>query len=840
MTVERGAWKALIQLVLVAVLPLLIFGGGVAWMIVDQAESATTSRLSSTTSALRVAVDHELLGQIKQMETLATDVSLDRDDIAMFNLRAKRVVAANGAWFGASLIDPHSYAIFDTTITATTTTTAARASALSSSSVDEVVRTRKPVILGAFATGKIFKKPFILLMAPVIRNDEVRYILSVLLDPNALSNLFAEQRLAPTWTGAIIDSHLVLAGRSRDPERFVGVPATPSLANRITAAQSGLFTAINQEGQTVYTVFNRSALTGWSLVIGVPAQEVEAPIRDILRQLIIAGVVLIAFALALSWLVGREIVESRKITEQERIRLQALLESASDGIHIIDEQGKLKEYSHAFAGMLGYADNEVIDFNIADWEAQIPREKLAEHVRALIQTPVTLLTHYRRKDGTIIDVEVAARAINLDGKDYLYCSGRDVTQRKQMEAALVGARETAEAANVAKSRFLATMSHEIRTPMNGIIGLSKLALNQETSEETREYLQQISRSSESLRGILNDILDFSKLESGKFQIDHVPFYLAQVREILINLYSPSAKEKGIEFRIEVDPDIPKCLMGDPLRLQQILSNLLSNAIKFTEQGEVLLEVKLRASEPSHVLICFCISDTGIGISSDSLHNLSKPFAQADGSISRRFGGTGLGLAISSKLLKLMDSELNVESVIDQGSKFFFELTLGTPPAAESPEHSNRFREVRAAGALGEELAHQGSKLIGARVLLAEDNVVNQLVAKEFLRLSGVIVDIANHGGEAVALANSNHYDAILMDVHMPVMDGFETTRAIRKQPRFATLPIIALSAGVTAEEHTNCLSAGMNDFIAKPIHPEELIKTLLRWITLNHREPDLK
>lgn len=317
--------RSLVGLVLVAVVPLLIFGGGVAWMIVDQKKSAVADELASTARALRVAVDRELFSQFQAMEVLAADDSLDSANPANFRDRAERTIKARGEWWNVGLIDPQSYSIVASAIPAPSPAPIT----LSPEKVDEVVRTRKPVIVGVFASGQITKKPIVLFMSPVIRANQVRNVLAVTMNPQPLSEIFAEQRLPASWTGAIVDTNMTLAGRSRAPERYVGVRATPTLADRIAASESGMFTALNQEGASVYTVFSRSPLTGWSVAIGVPAAEVEGPIQRMLLQLAVAGCTLIVFVLILTAKVGRGIVQRRNAYEQaikeseSRFRLMA-------------------------------------------------------------------------------------------------------------------------------------------------------------------------------------------------------------------------------------------------------------------------------------------------------------------------------------------------------------------------------------------------------------------------------------------------------------------------------------------------------------------------------------
>ncbi|MDD5755435.1 MAG: two-component regulator propeller domain-containing protein, partial [Methylococcales bacterium] len=377
-----------------------------------------------------------------------------------------------------------------------------------------------------------------------------------------------------------------------------------------------------------------------------------------------------------------------------------------------------------------------------------------------------------------------------------------------------------------KSVFLANMSHEIRTPMNAIHGLSYLALQKEDlSLEIRDYLEKISRSSNNLIAILNDILDFSKLEAGRLSIDNLPYNLNSVTNYLNDLFFDIAEKNSLDFKIEVAPDVPPDLIGDKLRLQQILTNLIGNAIKFTKHGSVSLKITLQEIDSLAARLLFCVTDTGIGLSEQDNEKLFQPFSQVDGSITRRFGGTGLGLVISHDLLQMMGGEFSIKSTLGEGSTFSFELNQTIASKQHETEYETEIPEFE-------------QSMMGIRILVAEDNEINQLVICEFLTFAGITVEIANNGLEALALLEKNSFDAVLMDMSMPVMDGFEATTLIRNQACYAELPVIALSAGVTIEEQKKCVDAGVNDFIAKPIYPETLMSTLALWVkpTINFAE----
>jgi signal transduction histidine kinase/response regulator RpfG family c-di-GMP phosphodiesterase len=407
--------------------------------------------------------------------------------------------------------------------------------------------------------------------------------------------------------------------------------------------------------------------------------------------------------------------------------------------------------------------------------------------------------------------------------------------------ALQQAADTAEAASRAKGDFLANMSHEIRTPMNAIIGLSGLALKHDTAPRTRDYLQKIQHSGEHLLGIINNILDFSKIESGKLEMASVAFDLHSVIETVVTLLSERIDNKGLQLRQRVAPDVPRTLRGDPLRLRQVLLNLCNNAVKFTAQGEICVDVSVQREWPGEVMLCFRVRDTGIGLTPQQIGRLFTSFSQADASITRQYGGTGLGLAISKSLAEAMGGSIGVESDYGQGSTFCFSARFGvveSAPAAamDDPRAPNLGQAQAAPGTLTARPSLEPAleAIAGARILLVEDNEINQQVACELLRGAGLEVDVADNGQLAVHCVEARHtqqpYDLVLMDMQMPVMDGVTATRLLRKTHSADALPIVAMTANSMRADRDRCLQAGMNDFVTKPINPQELWRAVLRWV----------
>jgi two-component system sensor histidine kinase/response regulator len=675
------------------------------------------------------------------------------------------------------------------------------------------------------------------------------------------------------------------------------------------------------------------------------------------------------------FVVNVEDTTERKRAQREAQRQQALLASIIDCIpdptSFRDRHGTYLGLNEAFArvigrsveGVVGKVPEDVVGPVQASWVRARDAEVLESGKKLVFENEVTLPDGTRRLHETV-RTPLRDRQGAVIG---VLSVARDITTRKQAELDLLAAKEQAEAATRSKSEFLANMSHEIRTPMNAIIGLSHLTLKTQLTPKQRGYIEKVEGSGRHLLRVINDILDFSKVEAGKLDLEIAEFDLEQMVENICGLIAPVAEQKGLDLLVDIDPVVPRWLVGDSMRLGQVLLNMANNAVKFTERGEV--NVALRAVElnDAQVLLEFRVRDTGIGLSAEEISRLFKCFSQADMSTTRRFGGTGLGLVICKELAELMGGTVGVESEPGEGSTFLFTARLGISreprremvpapelrglralvvddsfyaraaltdllhemtfdvaeasngleaidavrtasvqgrpfdivyldwrmPNCDGLETARRIRELgldlpptlmmisafgrdemmkearaagidmvlvkpvmpsclfdatveilardkRTSGGAGTrgpaescdagEMPRALASIRGARVLLVEDNEINQLVAQEMLRGAGVLVDIAGNGEIGLHKVQSGHYDLVFMDMQMPVMDGLEATRRIRRLGRFERLPIVAMTANAMEVDRQRCLDAGMNDSVTKPIEPALLWSALLRWI----------
>ncbi|HXH17511.1 MAG TPA: PAS domain S-box protein [Chitinophagales bacterium] len=509
-------------------------------------------------------------------------------------------------------------------------------------------------------------------------------------------------------------------------------------------------------------------------------------------------------------------ITDRKFAEKELMLFSAAIDHSTVCVAITDRNGYIRYVNPFFMKVSGYSFDELFRTKIQSYiihDTASARE-MRNEIRAgrvwkgelnhtnktgKLLTLLTSIAPIRDKRGEIINFVVVSE---------------DITERKAAEQELLAAKELAETANRAQEQFLSTISHELRTPMNAVIGISNLLLEEDPRPDQTENLRILKFSAGNLLAIINDLLDLTKIEAGKLDFVTLDFDLEHTLNDIKKTHSLKANNKSVELLVSVDNNVPKILVGDAYRLSQILNNLVGNAVKFTDKGKVEIKVTASSIKEDIVELNFNIKDTGIGIPADKMVHIFEPFSQASITTNRIYGGTGLGLAITKRLIELQGGKIFVQSEAGKGSSFSFNVSFKKSKKESLPRES--------------EVKHY-TGFSGIRILLVEDNKVNQKVATKFLSKWDALVDIAENGAEALQKIKLNSYDIVLMDLLMPVMDGYETTRQIRKMPLCKDLPVIALTASAMSHEREKAFEAEVNDYISKPFVPSELYGKIARY-----------
>jgi len=499
---------------------------------------------------------------------------------------------------------------------------------------------------------------------------------------------------------------------------------------------------------------------------------------------------------------------------------KAVVEDGSDIIFVVDYNGKIHYHNASVLETLGYRSNSLIGKNFFDF---IRPDTVNDVTRQFKQSQKRTFTEnvefqFLCKNGDFRFLEF--NAINLKHKEGLegfILDCRDIMQRKENEAELVRLQK-------AKEQFLANMSHEIRTPINGIVGMANLLSQNPSPVERETYLSAIKHSAENLTVIINDILDLAAIESGKLKFEKIAFNLRDLLPSLISTFTYQAREKRIQVDHVIDDSLNKILLGDPVRLNQILINLVSNAVKFTHNGSIKINCMAERESKGKCWVKIEVEDTGVGIPQEKLNTIFESFSQADASVTRKYGGTGLGLTIVKQLVELQKGNITVRSKENVGSTFTVRVpyAIGKADERSAPKNARALKKANAA------------KLF---VLLVEDNDINRLYAKSVLKNWNCYTETAENGLVAIEKIKNQEYDVVLMDIQMPVMDGYETTRAIRMMDTPArNVPIVALTANATKADVEKCIAAGMNDYLPKPFSPDDLYRKLFQELRITPKE----
>lgn len=634
------------------------------------------------------------------------------------------------------------------------------------------------------------------------------------------------QRIISSATDAIVsvdDQQNVMVFNAA-AEKMFGCPAQQAIGRPLVQFLPQRFRATHEQhirtfGETGVTA---RAMAAQNPLVALRSDGIEFPVEATISQITVGGQKLFTA-------IVRDISERKRAEEALREsegRLRAIVETAVDGIITIDEPGNVMSFNPAAVRLFGYTPVQVIGKNVNLLMPEPYHEEHDGYLHNYLTTGTKKIIGIGReviglrKDGTQFPMDLAVSETLLGDRRVFTGIVRDISERKRAENELAKAKEAAEAANRSKSEFLANMSHEIRTPMNAILGFAEMVVHKKQDKTGRiECAQIIQRNAQHLLELINEILDLSKIEASQMKVERVSCDIPELLSEITSLMRPRAVEKGLEFAATFDGPIPRVILTDPLRLRQILVNLLGNANKFTNAGKIDIRIRDEGAGGPSIMLCVEVKDSGMGMTPDQFSRLFQPFTQGNESITRKFGGTGLGLTISRRLARLLNGDITVNSELGVGSTFILKIDGGSSASVEIlHDLSEAMLPVRKDGP-----AYHNIPLKG-RILLVEDGRDNQRLLRMQLTDAGAAVVIAENGQIAVDLATREPFDLILMDVQMPVMDGYAATMELRR--RGVNVPIIALTAYAMAEDRDKCLASGCIAYLTKPVNEETLLKTV--------------
>lgn len=663
---------------------------------------------------------------------------------------------------------------------------------------------------------------------PIYINNEIIGVLVGITEAWVLSDLFNDIKFGESGYAYILDSKGTAISHpirknvitqqnpiemAKTDEKF------KSVANVLDKALKTNY------GASKYTFNNKnlymgySKITGldWLVVVTANQEEVLGGLFHSEKYFFSLALLLLLISIFICYFIGQSVFNKEKyITE----KFNKVFENnpALMAIQTFPEFTMI-ECNQVFLETLGYSFKELVAKSKSANKACLPQdltEKLKNNTK-ISNAEVLLIS----KSGKKIDCIYSGEIFEHGNKKYLLSVYIDITDKTTSEKELILAKENAESANVLKGQFLANMSHEIRTPINGIVGYLKLLAYTPLNEEQKEYTEGAIESSEILLNLIEDILDISKIEAGKLQFENIEFSIEDLVIKVVKVIVPKSQEKNLKLEINISKDIPHRVLGDPLRISQVLNNLLSNAIKFTASGSIVINVICNRMDSNTAYILFSVTDSGIGIAPDKIDTIFESFVQADSSTKRKYGGTGLGLSISKQIVEHMGGQFNIQSELNKGSTFSFELPLCiAKTSAISLENQNQIH-------LPNDEINFDKKI--PKILLVEDNKINQNIFKAFLKKKSLTCDIAENGLEAVEKVTDNDYDIVFMDCNLPVLDGFEATELIRKMHPEKKEIIVAVTASAMEGDREYCMKSGMDDYISKPLNIDALFEMIYKY-----------